>query len=142
MRFVLVAARRLSDSVAWAGISCLGYVALVFLPSAGGWLGCLVVMGCSGGRRCSCVRRSGPALGGRPGAGVLRPGAGAGGPGWPGAGAGRAEAARGAGVAAGGRGAGGPGGAAGRGAVGRLPAAGGGGDFAVARVAVARAGGA
>src|SRR5215831_9373649 len=66
MRFVLVAARRLSDSVAWAGISCLGYVALVFLPSAGGWLGCLVVMGCSGGRRCSCVRRSGPHLGGGP----------------------------------------------------------------------------
>src|SRR5262249_9070021 len=33
---VLVAARRLSDSVARPGISCPGYAALLFLPSAAG----------------------------------------------------------------------------------------------------------
>ena len=139
---VLVAACRLSDSVAWAGISCPGYAALLFLPSAAGWPGCLVATGCSGGRRWSCARR--PALvpgGRRRGAGVPHPGAGAGGPGWAGAGAGRAAAAGGAGVAAGGRGTGGPGGAAGRGSVGRLPAAGGGRDAAVAPIAAARADG-
>jgi hypothetical protein len=30
----VVVARRLSDSVAWAGISCRGYAELLFLPSA------------------------------------------------------------------------------------------------------------
>ena len=54
---------------AWAGISCLGCAGLLFLSWTSGLPGAAwLSWQCSGGRRCSCARRSAPAPGGRPGA--------------------------------------------------------------------------